>query len=440
MDLCGTLDLLHDEPPASPGQRGSHGYGVDTICLFVRLVNNGVSLRGSARVMALLAQAFASPIDVPDWTSGRLWMMRLGHAMLTMPLPQADDWVWLIDHSVQIGKEKCLVILGIRLCELPKEGECLEHRHVRLIALQPRVSWTRSEVAEVLEQTVPRTGVPRAIVNDFGVDLHGGVEIFRQSHTSTQEIYDIKHKAACLLKHRLEKDPRWADFQRRLGQTRCAVQQTDVAFLTPPSPKPKARFMNLQPQLEWADGVLNILRHPPCQVLQWTTAERLQEKLGWLCEFEIAVAEWSEWQQVVNIAVEQVNRHGITRQSAKDVYRRMPRPFAHASSRLLAHDLVRFVGSQGKHTQRGERLPGSTEVLESCFGRMKELEKQQSRGGFTSLLIAFGALLAEATSTTIKAAMEHSHTKDVYQWCREHLGTTLFGKRKRAFAGATKAA
>lgn len=439
MDPVGQLDLLHDEPPDSLLRQGSHGYGVDTICLFVRLVTHGVSLRGAARVMTLLTQAFAWPIDVPDWTTGRLWLMRLGHAMLTMPLPQADDWAWLIDHSVQIGQEKCLVILGIRLCDLPAAGECLEHRHLRLIALEPRKSWRGPDVADALEKTVARAGVPRVIVNDYGADLHGGVEIFRQSHSQTQEIYDIKHKAACLLKHRLEKDPRWADFQRRLGQTRCAVQQTDLAFLTPPHPKTKARFMNLQPQLEWADGVLDLLRQPPAQVLAWTTAERLQEKLGWLHEFAGASEEWSQWQRLINIAVEHVNRHGITRQSAKAVYRLMPRPFTHASSNELANDLVRFLGSQGKQTRRGERFPGSTEVLESCFGRMKELEKQQARGGFTSLLISFGALLAETTTAAIKTAMEHSRTKDVYEWCREHLGTTLFGKRKLAFAAsATK--
>src|ERR671922_213952 len=92
---------------------------------------------------------------------------------------------------------------------------------------------------------VRRTGAPRVIVNDHGVDLSGGVALFQQRHGQTVEIYDAKHKAACLLKSRLEKDPRWQEFQTRVGQTRCAVQQTELAFLAPPSPKPKARFMNL---------------------------------------------------------------------------------------------------------------------------------------------------------------------------------------------------
>jgi len=433
MDCSRQLDLLDEEP------LGHHGYGVDTICLFLRLVMNGVSLRGTSRVLAVIAEAFGLPMDIPDWTTGRLWLMRLGHAMLTAPLKQADDWVWLVDHSVQIGQEKCLVILGIRLRDLPKPGECLRHQDLHLIALVVRKSWTRQVVDAALEEAVKRTGVPRVIVNDYGTDLHGGVQFFQERHVETLEIYDIKHKAACLLKHRLEKDPRWQKFQRQIATTRCAVQQTELSFLVPPAPKSKARYMNLQSQLEWADGVLDILRDPPAKVLQWVSPERLREKLGWLNEFADTVSEWSQWQQVVNIAVTYVDRQGISRTAAKGLYREMPRPFAHASTETLMKELVCFVASQGKKTKRGERVPGSTEVLESCFGKMKQLEKQQSRGGFTTLVVSFGAMLSDTTSKVIKAALEHSGTKEVWQWCNEHLGTTLFAKRKIAFAeGATK--
>lgn len=401
----------------------------------------GVSMRGAARVMTLIGEVFGLNIDIPDWTTGRLWLMRLGHAMLTMPLQQADDWAWLIDHSVQIGQEKCLVILGVRLRDLPKAGEALRYQDMHLIALVPRTSWTRQEVADALQAAIQRTGVPRVIVNDHGVDVHGGVQIFQARQPRTMEIYDIKHKAACLLKGRLEKNPRWQEFQRQIGQTRCAVQQTDVGFLTPPAPKPKARFMNLRPQLEWAEGVLEVLRSPSADVLKWTSAERLQTKFGWLKEFVSDIEQWSCWQAVVDLAVTHVNTHGVARESARELRRKMPNRHAHPSTAILAKELTTFVTNEAKKTKAGERFPGSTEVLESCFGKMKELEKQQSRGGFTSLLISFGAMLADRTTEAIEAALKHSSTATVYQWCKENLGKTLFGKRKTAFKpSATKAA
>ena len=433
MDPALALDPCDDEP------LGGHGYGCTTICLFLRLVMNGVSLRGVPRVLQVLAEAFGLPLEIPHWTTGRLWLMRLGHALLTMPLEKANDWAWLTDHSVQIGQEKALAIVGIRLRDLPKPGECLQQQDLQLIAWLPRKSWTRQEVDAAFEQATQRTGVPRVIVDDHGVDLTGGVEFFRERHPSTVEIYDVKHKAACLLKNRLEKLPRWQEFQRQIAQTRCAVQQTEMAFLVPPAPKPKARFMNLEPQLAWAEGVLNVLHNPPAEVRQWVRPERLQEKLGWLNEFPEAVAEWSEWQQVVNLSVEFVNRQGVYRGAAKALRQQLPRKFAHPSSADLAKELVRFVRTQAKQAKPGERFPGSTEVLESCFGKMKELEKQQARGGFTSFMLSFGALLADASANVVNAALDHSGTKDVFEWCNEHLGRTLFGQRKIAFTCATKA-
>jgi hypothetical protein len=114
-------------------------------------------------------------------------------------------------------------------------------------------------------------------------------------------------------------------------------------------------------------------------------------------------------------------------------------PGLRASSRTLAQQLIGFVAEQTRNTRPAERLPGSTEVLESCFGRFKQLEKQQARSGFTSLLLGFGALVADTATEAVKQALAHSHTSQIMAWCKEHLGTTLFGRRKLAYAAsATK--
>jgi hypothetical protein len=403
--------------------------------LFVRLVFAGTSLRGAARILALLAEVLDWWMPTPHWTTGRLWLLRLGHAMLTRAKTRAEDWAWLIDHSVQIGKEKCLVIVGLRLGDLPPPGQSLAHADLELIALVPRCSWTQEAVDEQLELATQQTGVPRVIVNDHGSDVHGGVQCFQQRHPTTIEIYDAKHKAACLLKSRLKKHARWQDFQQRVGQTRCAIQQTELAFLTPPGPKPKARFMNLGPTLEWARKILAILRNPPDIVMDRVAAARLHEKLGWMAEFADDVALWSQWQEVVDVVVSFVNRQGIARGAAAALRAQLPTGLS-PSGQQLRNELVAFVAKQARCARPGERLPGSTEVLESCFGRFKQLEKQQARGGFTSLLLSFGALLAETTTEVMQNALEQSGTRQIIEWCKEVLGTTLLGQRKLAYAAS----
>ena len=333
-----------------------HGYAVGAQCLFLRLVLEGVSLRGVPRVLEIMSAALGLSLPIPHWTTGRLWLLRLGHALLTMALAKSHDWAWLVDHSVQIGQEKCLVILGIRLADLPEPGECLQHTDLHLVALVPRKSWTRQEVDEELEAASQRTGIPRVIVDDHGVDIAGGVSFFQDRHPETVEIYDAKHKAACLLKSRLEKNARWQELQQRIGQTRCAIQQTEMAFLVPPAPKPKARFMNLAPTLQWAENVLAVLQQPPTVVSEQVSPERLEEKLGWLREFEAEVAEWAEWQQVVNVTVEFVNRQGIYRGVAKQLRTKLRPHREYSSSRCLAQELLAFVAKQARRARPGRTL------------------------------------------------------------------------------------
>lgn len=428
-------------PPADP-PISSHGYGPDVVNLFLRVVLSGVSLRGTSRVLETLNEVLNLHLPVPCWTTGRLWLLRLGYARLKEALVLAHDWAWLMDHSVQIGPEKCLVILGIRLCDLPPRGQSLRHENLKLVALVPGESWTRAQVDQALEKAVERTGrVPRVIVDDHGVDVHGGVQLFQRRHAETVEIYDTKHKAACLLKHRLENNARWRAFQTGIGQTRSAVQQTELAFLTPPGPKPKARFMNLGCQLAWARRILVILCDPSrlSAVQPPVSLSRLEEKLGWMVNFSNEIAQWGQWQEIIDRTVTWTNQQGLYRGTARPLARqlrvRCPRN-ADPSAVALAAELVRFVRSGERRTRPGERFPASTEVLESCFGKFKQLEKQQSRSGFTQLLLGVGALLTKVTSDTVREAMQTSSTAAIKSWAREELGMTVFAQRKMAFARA----
>jgi len=49
------------------------------------------------------------------------------------------------------------------------------------------------------------------------------------------EVYDITHKAARLLKARLEGDERWTGYATAPARTKLAVQPTELACLAPPS-------------------------------------------------------------------------------------------------------------------------------------------------------------------------------------------------------------
>ncbi len=412
-------------------------YPVFVVQQFTSLVIDcGTSLRCAAGVLGLF-QVTGEEASIPDWTTGRLWLLRIGLAAWRRPLIIADDWVWLIDHSIQIGQCKCLLILGLRLSDLPV-GRPLCHQDMEPVALVPMTSSTQVTVAEQLEDAVSRTGVPRAILSDRGSDLHGGVEIFRQHHPRTIALQDVKHKAACLLKARLEGADRWKQYAGQVGQTKFALLQTELAFLAPPSPRPKARFMNLSGLVEWGRQTLALLDEPSGLLRLDVRAERLDEKLGWLKEYREDLEEWSSWHDLIERTLDFVRHQGYFVGAGLKLGAALPE--ASGTTAELREQLISFVRGESAKAEVGERLPGSTEVLESCFGKLKALEQDQSKSGFTGLVLSLGAMVSKPSLETIRAGLEMCRVRDVWAWCKEKLGQSVQSKRRQAYgplAGAT---
>lgn len=100
----------------------------------------------------------------------------------------------------------------------------------------------------------------------------------------------------------------------------------------------------------------------------------------------------------------------------------------------LAGELTAFVAEQCQSLSGAARLPGTTEVLESAFGKLKSLERSPTKTGFTSLLLGLGAAVGKTTADVVHQALETCGIKHVQSWCRQHLGTTLTSKRKLAYS------
>jgi hypothetical protein len=372
---------------------------------------------------------------VPHYTTVRLWLLRVGLYKLNRPKEQASDRVWIIDHSNQIGKEKCLLILGVRVSELPPPGDDypLRLEQMEPIELEPVTVSDKEVVHRQLEANAAKCGIPRAIIDDHGGDVAGGVELFRKAHPETIEIYDITHKAACMLKARLENDGMWKAFAAKAGQTKCNIQQTELAFLVPPSQRSKARFMNLGILIAWGVKTLAVIDSPSPEVLQCGTRERLEEKLGWLRQFRKPLRIWSEMERTIDVTVDFVRTQGLYRRAARDLRKRLGKLSVGQSARDLGEDLARFVAEQAVQVRPGERLPGCSEVIESCFGKFKSMEREQAKGGFTSLLLALAACVAERTHDLVHEALEKTKTEDVIAWIKTKLGVTVGSKRRMAY-------
>ena len=418
-----------------------HTYAAQAIRLFFRLVMDAAcSLRSASAVMQLLQCLWPALSRRPAANTGQLWLLRVGLFELTRPKEVADDWVWIVDHTVQIGTVKCLVIVGCRLSEWQSQKRPLEHRDLQLLALEPVEKSDGVTVCRQLQDTCRKMGcVPRALLSDEGTDLLSGYREFSKFHPETAICFDIAHQAAKLLKRELEADDRWGAFLSAAGTTKQRLAQTPLAALLPPTPRNKARYMNLEALVNWGDCALRYLDDPR-PLAGWPLDRTILEgKLGWLRDYREALAEWKSVMEVIAAACHYVRHQGYGAGAATQLQQRLAELATAPISQRLTENLVAFVAKQSAVVRPNERLPGSSECLESLIGKGKRLEGQQSQSGFTKMILGMAAAVVEPSQDYILRALTTVKTKHVLSWCREHLGITVQAKRRHAlFATGTK--
>ena len=406
----------------TPPPRGGH-FSVSLVCLVRDLVKDtGVALRGLADVLALLAQRWQLPFALPAASTIRSWLLRLGCYALCCPLPCDRPWVWLVDHTIQLGPQKLLVVLGCPLADVPF-GRPLTLTDLRLVALVPMAQSTHVEVAAELKQAAARTGVPRLIVSDHGTDLKKGIADFQQRNPRTLAVQDVVHYGANVLENRWERQPRWAEFVRQLQHTNQRLRHTPEAYLLAPTLRPKARFMNVGSLLRFAGRVRRLLDRTP-------TNERVVAHYGWLRDYDDVLPGWLEEHRLVQATIEQVRRHGLNAGTLPALEQTWGELTSRPGTQMVAGHMRAYARKYGGQAAVGETLVGSTEVLESSFGKLKRLEGDAARGGFTGLVLALGALTGPADEPTVRQALDEVPKKEAESWLKRTLGTTITWLRR----------
>jgi hypothetical protein len=390
----------------------------------------GTRLQRVAEVLSMHWKWSGLNVFAASYYSVRLWLLRLGLYQLNRPQVRADDWMWIMDHTMQLGERKCLIIVGLRQSAWNDQQRVLGHEDVELIDLVPVTASNGEVVYRQLQAAAAKTGVPRAIVSDGGSDLHAGVERFRSKHPTTAWLYDIKHKTACLLKHALELDASWSGFLEKAHRFKQQVSLGPLAALAPPQQRSKARYMNLDVLVDWGRESLLALDHPKALRKAGLDARQVEEKLGWLRFFAQPLRRWGEMLAVVGTAENYVRHEGMHAKAAEELATLLPKSAIPAVQRLRKQ-LLEFVETQGQQAQDDERLLGSSEVLESIIGKFKHVAGEGGRHGLTGMALSIGALVGKQTVATVQAAMTEVTTNQVWEWCRSHLGTTVQSVRQR---------
>lgn len=416
----------------------AHVYSAGIIQLFFDMVfRAAASFRSASACLKLFRPYLPDTHRTPTAWCGELWIMRIGLYELYRPKEEVSDRVWIVDHTVQIGTTKCLLIVGVRLSWWQEQRRPLEHRDLEVLWLEPVDNSDGEMVRMQLECAADEAGVPRAIVSDEGSDLKRGIEAFRQDHPETAAVSDIAHKMARIVKHELEEQDRWGKFVKHMGQTKLRLQQTELALLIPPTPKNKARYMNLKELVDWGSRALDFVDDPRDVDGVVVDRQKLQDKLGWIQDFRDDLTQWQGLLGMISTTLEYVRYEGYHRRAARELKKRLQPFLEHKYNRPVAVAILAFVKQQSQSAAPGERFIGSSECIESLIGTGKRIEGQQSKSGFTKLVLAMAAAVAKPTAEYLQEAFATVTTEDLYEFGRDILGRSVQSQRRLAFAYTT---
>ena len=127
--------------------------------------------------------------------------------------------------------------------------------------------------------------------------------------------------------------------------------------------------------------------------------------------------------------------HKITEvtESEAELRARLPPLEADSLADRLRTKLLEFMKEQALRVSQTERLPGSSEVLESIIGKYKTLQGERGQFGTTSMLLAIGAFVGRLTVSGIREALQTIQGAALHKWEEISLGSTIQSQRKQAF-------
>jgi hypothetical protein len=363
----------------------------------------------------------------PSFTTIKRWVQKVGHFKLLRPKTIATDWMVIIDASIQMGNEKCVLALGCREVNLPKD-RALRLEDFEVLSVRIVSSLNSNTITEILHQIAFSIGKIYCICSDRGSEIVRGIKDFQVASPKTRHTTDMAHRVANLLEATLEKEERWKNFREQVTQARRKMQNSVVAGALPPSPRVKARYMNYDSMIIWAADMLILLDKAPwnCDI----NIKELRKYLKWLEDYREEIAYWNKLVLMGAKARDLVRIEGIhinVVDSFEQTFAGLAMGFEESK---FADQISSFLSEQTKGVNPGERFIGSTEVLESLFGKLKYMEQEQRAFGFTSLVLAAIACVGPTDEKTVKEAITSTKLSEIDDWARTEISKSLQTQRR----------
>ena len=242
-----SIDPLESKPK-------KYSYSFQTIIPLLRKkLETSISFRALSK--SFLIDTLYSNVKnkVPSHSTIINWIHKIGYYQLTKAKKIANDWIIILDHSIQFGQEKVFVIFGIRESEIDFSRPLQYHDLVPL-RIEARKKWNGKTIAPYLDKLQKEIGVIKYAVGDHGSDIKKGLELMNIKH-----VHDITHVIALILEQIYSKDEEYLELTKSMSRMRSKFKQTNIAHIIPPNQRSKSRYHNTKIISDWGSKALKLL-------------------------------------------------------------------------------------------------------------------------------------------------------------------------------------
>jgi len=397
----------------------------------IRLVVFGLSsLRGASQSFDFFSKWFNG--GLPCHTVVQNWILRLGLYKLQQPLERRDDWVFILDHTIEFGTKKCLLVLGVTL-EKFRENNCkIRHSDMTTLAIIIGEKADAKSVTQSLQHIAQSTGFPVQVILDGGSNVKRGTADFIENADcgfTIRQTYDVTHKAALLIEHQLKDDKNWKMFIELASDTKRNLVHTSIAFLAPPKTKEKSRWMNLDSYIRWADIIFAFNK----KKLTETEKSKFNEKLSWLKVFKANITEWKTMLGILNALQYEVKTNGLSGKTKSNFEELISTMKINKPGLIkVKNEAIAYIENECAGLS-GEVYPGCSDIIESILAKYKIFSARSPMKEVGKAVLTIPVFTSNLDYNEVKKAMETVSANDVKAWLDENIGETLFSRRKQAF-------
>lgn len=392
-----------------------------------------VSYRSVPRILNLFHLHAPFAIGwIPHFTSVINWTLQLGLGLLHQVGTIDQPWLAIIDHSIDIGTKKALVVLRVKVDALSERGAAIQLHDCECIGLTIAETVNGETTAQDLEAIFAQSGQPAAIIKDCDATLNKGTRLYSEKQAvAIPVIEDIGHVMASALKSQFEKTLDYKRFTALTSQGAHCLRQTDLAFLVPPKLRSKGRFLSIGKLGQWGEKMSAVMAVSG-RAKEGTPLARLRKALPGLTRLKPFIRRFANTTQCVSKAMEILKNNGLnqaTYEQCLHVSETLPKR-SKVKKRLQLW-LKQHIILQKSITPLP--LLVSSDIIESLFGNFKHIIERSPQADMNRTVLLIPALCGQLNDRLITQALSLVRHDDLKQWEKDNIPYTMRKKRQAFF-------